>query len=322
MGHRRRPRAIACSMPARTVKNPSAVRPRAASMNGRSRSSTSAVSSVAPSASVRAMSTVGTSQTSAARRAAISLFDGLLSGHQHLAAHVPALLGGGQLVLEMHAGGARLDHLLHQLEGVQHPAEAGLGVRHDRLQPVDRVIALGVVDLVGAAQRVVDAPYDRGHGVGRIQRLVGIHLPGEIGIAGHLPARQVDRIESGLHLLHRLVAGQRAERVHERLVVEITPELLRSVARDRVLDGDGATQAHDVAGLVAARDAPPARAFAPGGAQLVGRRQGPGGVHAGAPFALAVSSATRRRAASGTRRTHPPWSSARTSAPPSGIPRG
>ena len=61
-------------MPARTVKNPSAVRPRAASMNGRSRSSTSAVSSVAPSASVRAMSTVGTLQTSAARRAATSLF--------------------------------------------------------------------------------------------------------------------------------------------------------------------------------------------------------------------------------------------------------
>ena len=55
------------------VKKPSAVRPLTASMNGRSRSSTSVVSSLAPSASVRATSTVGTLQTSAARRAATSL---------------------------------------------------------------------------------------------------------------------------------------------------------------------------------------------------------------------------------------------------------
>jgi hypothetical protein len=37
---------------------------------------------------------------------------------------VAALLGARELVLEVHAGRARLDHLLHQLERVEHAAEA------------------------------------------------------------------------------------------------------------------------------------------------------------------------------------------------------
>src|SRR5690606_4129984 len=82
------------------------------------------------------------------------LLDRLAGRHQHLAAHVAALLGAGQLVLEMHPGGAGLDHALHQLERVEHPAEAGLGIGHDRLQEVDIVLALGVLDLVGAQQGV------------------------------------------------------------------------------------------------------------------------------------------------------------------------
>ena len=65
------------------------------------------------------------------------LVDGLLRRHEDLAAHVPAFLGRGQLILEVHAGGTGLDHLLHQLERVEHPAEARLGVRDDRLEPVD-----------------------------------------------------------------------------------------------------------------------------------------------------------------------------------------
>jgi hypothetical protein len=56
-----------------------------------------------------------------------------LGRHQHLAAHVAALLGRCQLVLEVHAGGTGLDHVLHQLEGVQHAAEARLGVGDDGL---------------------------------------------------------------------------------------------------------------------------------------------------------------------------------------------
>ncbi len=48
-----------------------------------------------------------------------------------------------------------------------------------------------------------------------IQRLVRIHLPGEIRVARDLPAGQIDRIETRTHLLHCLIAGERAERIHE-----------------------------------------------------------------------------------------------------------
>jgi hypothetical protein len=79
--------------------------------------------------------------TSAARRAAISFCDGFARRHQHLAAHVAALLDGGELVFEVHAGGAGFDHGLHQFEGVQHAAEAGFGVGDDRGEVVD-IVAL------------------------------------------------------------------------------------------------------------------------------------------------------------------------------------
>jgi hypothetical protein len=74
----------------------------------------------------------------------------------------PHFFAAGQLVLEVHAGGAGFDHRLHQFEGIQHAAEAGLGVGHDRLQEVGVVLALGVLDLVGAQQGVVDALHHRG----------------------------------------------------------------------------------------------------------------------------------------------------------------
>ena len=136
--------------------------------------------------------------------------DGLLGRQEHLAAHVPALLLRGELVLEVHARGAGLDHRLHELEDVQRAAEAGLGVGHDRGEPVALVATLGVVDLVRALQRLVDAADDVGDAVGRVEALVRVHLAGEVRVGGDLPAGEVDRLEAGLDLLDRLVAGQRA----------------------------------------------------------------------------------------------------------------
>ncbi len=82
----------------------------------------------------------------------------LADRHQHLAAEMAALLLGRQLVLEMHARGARLDHRPHQLIGVERAAEPGLGVGDDRRHPVGAIaLALAHRDLVGAAQRGVDA---------------------------------------------------------------------------------------------------------------------------------------------------------------------
>ena len=156
------------------------------------------------------------------------LGDGFTRRHQHLAAHVAALLHRRELIFEVHARGARFDHRLHQFERVQHAAEAGFGVGHDRREVVDvafvaRILAFRPLDLVGARERVVDALDDERHRVGRIQRLVRVHFAGDVRVARHLPARQIDRLQAGLDLLHGLVAGQRAERVDERLVVHSFP---------------------------------------------------------------------------------------------------
>src|SRR5579863_5787060 len=105
-------------------------------MNAWSFSSISEVSRSAASASVRATTRVGTPQTSAARRAAFNFSTASRVGTSTLP-HMPALLHRGELVLEVHTGGAGFDHRLHQLERVEHPAETGFGVGYDRLQVID-----------------------------------------------------------------------------------------------------------------------------------------------------------------------------------------
>ena len=122
--------------------------------------------------------------------------DELAGRDEHLAAQVAALLLRGELVLEVHAGGAGLDHRLHQLEGVQRAAEAGLGVGDDRREPVGAVAALRVLDLVGAQQRVVDPADERRHAVGRVEALVGVGLAGEVRVRRDLPAGEVDRLQA------------------------------------------------------------------------------------------------------------------------------
>ena len=103
--------------------------------------------------------------------------DELARRDEHLAAQVAALLLGGELVLEVDAGGARLDHRPHQLEGVERPAEAGLGVGDDRRQPVAAgAVALGVLDLVGAQERLVEPAHERRGAVRRVEALVRVGL--------------------------------------------------------------------------------------------------------------------------------------------------
>jgi hypothetical protein len=191
------------------------------------------------------------------------LVDRLARRHQHLAAHVAALLHRRELILEVDAGGTRFDHRLHQLECVQDAAETGFRIGHDRREEVDVTGAFHVLDLVGARERVVDPAHDVRHRVDRVQRLVRIHFAGDVGVGRDLPARQVDRLEARLHLLQRLVAGHRAQRVDERFRVHELPELFGAAARERVLDVDRAAQAHDVLRRVAALDALPPGIFRP-----------------------------------------------------------
>ena len=200
---------------------------------------------------------------SAASRAAFSVRTCCAVGHEHLAAHVAALLLGRELVLPVHPGSAGRDHRLHQLERVQRATEAGLGVGDDRHQVVGADGAGAVVDLVGAHQRVVDPPDDGRHRVGRVQALVRVGLAGQVGVGGDLPAGEVDGLEPAAHHLHGLVTGQRAERPGEGLGVQRLPQPLGAAAGQRVLLDDGALQPYDVLGGIAALDAGPAGVVGP-----------------------------------------------------------
>ncbi|MNV75928.1 hypothetical protein D3C71_1692550 [compost metagenome] len=164
-----------------------------------------------------------------------------------------------------------------------------------------------MVQLVGTQQRVVDALDHRRHRIGRVQRLVRVHLAGQVGIGGNLPTGQVDRVQAGLDLLHGLVAGQRAERVDEVLFLQVRPQLLRAQPRQRVLHVHGATQAHHIGGGVVAGDPGPARVGVPSVLDLFGGLQG---AHVESPKGtdavtaggwMALSRDGRRRAGSGSR---------------------
>ena len=174
---------------------------------------------------------------------------------QHLAAEMAALLFRGELILVMHARRTGRDIGFHDLEAVERSAEAGLGVRHDRCEPVARRAAFRMLDLVGAHQRVVDLARQFGAGVRGIQRLVRIHRARGVGIGGDLPARKVDRLQPSADLLHRLVAAHCAERVDVILGLEQFPQSQRALAGERMLDRDRATQLLDVGGRIGADDA-------------------------------------------------------------------
>ena len=191
--------------------------------------------------------------------------------HEHLAAEVAALLLGRELVLEVHARGAGLDHRPHQLEGVERAAEAGLGVGHDRREPVHVLVAaLRPGDPVGPQQRVVDALDVLRRRVGGIEALVRVGVAGRVRVGGDLPARQVDRLQPGLHHLDGLQAGLGAEGGDVRLVLQQLPQALGAEAREAVLDPHRPAEANDLVGAVRAVDAVPARVEAP----LVGQSPG------------------------------------------------
>ncbi len=165
-----------------------------------------------------------------------------LGRDQNLAAEMAAFLLGGELVLEMDRRGARLDIGLHDLEAVQGPAEAGLGVGDDRHEPVALGAAFGMLDLVGALEGSVDPAAEFGTRIGGVEGLVGIHGAGGVGIGGDLPAGEVDGLQAGPHHLHRLVAGHRAQRVDVILGGEKLPKPVGAAAGEAVLDRHRAAQ--------------------------------------------------------------------------------
>ncbi len=189
---------------------------------------------------------------------------------EHLAAEVAALLLRRELVLEVHARGARLDHRLHQLEGVQRASEAGLCVGDDRRQPVDAPVALRPGDLVGAHERVVQPAHERRCAVRRVEALVRVRLAAQVSVGRDLPAGEVDRLQSRLDHLHRLAAGQRAERGDVVLGREQPPEALGPEPGERVLDGHRAAEPDDGLGRVRAPNPLPALVGVPVGGEAFG----------------------------------------------------
>ncbi len=176
------------------------------------------------------------------------VLDRLLRGNEDFASHVAALLVGRVLVLEMDARSPGLDHGLHQLEGVQHAAEAGLGVGHDRGVPLGHLVAdpREPRDLVRPLEGLVDAIDQRGNAVGRIEALVGIGLVGGVHVGGDLPTADVDRLQPGLDLLHGLGPGLGPQGADVGLGVQETPEPLRPQVGQRVLHLDAAAEANHV----------------------------------------------------------------------------
>jgi len=193
----------------------------------------------------------GTPHTSAASLAAFSVLMCWPVGI-NLAAQVAALLLGGELVLPVHSGGPGGDHRLHQLERVQHAAEACFRVSHDRGQPVRRVgvARLGPGDLISPEQRVIDPAHHLRHRVDRVQALVRVGLPSQVGVGRHLPAGQVDRLQPGLDLLHGLIAGHRAKRIYVVFAAQQRPEPLGTKPGQGELLLHGAAQPDHVGGRI------------------------------------------------------------------------
>ena len=185
-------------------------------------------------------------------------------GDQDLAAHVAAFLLGGELVLDVDARGAGLDEGPGDLERVEDAPETGLRVGDDGDQPVDAAAAVQRLDLVGPAQRVVDAPDQLGPAVARIEALVGIHRARLVVVGGDLPARQVDGLEPRPHHLHGLVAGHRAERPHRFVPLKQAPQPLRAPAGERVFDANAPRQPLDLGERVVAANAGKASGGRPG----------------------------------------------------------
>ncbi len=223
---------------------------------------------------------VGTSQDDGRRAGNVScqtsggqLLHSFLGRNQYLAAHVAAFFHGSQLVFEVNAGGACFDHALHQLVSVQYAAETGFSVCHDWSEVVDvafvaRAFTGFPLDLVSTTERVVDALDHGWNRIHRVQRLVRVHRFGGVVVRRDLPARQVDRLDTGFDLLYSLAAGQGAHAVDEiflrtegRLgaLGNQVPKLLCK----GVLRLNRATQADDVSSGVSACHAFPAWVFSP-----------------------------------------------------------
>ncbi len=112
------------------------------------------------------------------------------------------------------------------LSGPPKPASASatIGANHSRgssgLAGGD---GLSPLDLVGAAQRVVDPAHDGRDAVGGVQALVGAPAPRDSRRPPPASRRGRWLCRPAFHHLHRLATGHRAQRAHVGLIVDQDP---------------------------------------------------------------------------------------------------
>src|SRR6476646_1898880 len=94
-----------------------------------------------------------------------------------------ALLRGRKLIFEVNASGARLDHSFHEFKGVQGATKARFRVGHDGSKPIGGILAVHVMDLVGAHERVVDLAHHVRNAVCRVKLWSGYIWPAPLASA-------------------------------------------------------------------------------------------------------------------------------------------
>ena len=147
-------------------------------------------------------------------------------------------LGGGQLIFEVRSSRSRFDYRLHQFKSIQGAAESSFCVGDDGRHPVHAVLAVHVMDLVSADKGIIDAANNIGNTINWVQALIRIHMSSIVGVCRDLPAAKIDGLQSGLDLLHCLVACKSAEGSHIIFVAQQVPKALGTQARESVFNLD------------------------------------------------------------------------------------
>ncbi len=234
-----------------------------------SRSSTSLVSRVAAWASVRAMTRVETPQTSAARRAALSVLTCCEVGIRTFPPRWPHFFSEASWSSQWTpAAPAAIMPFISSKALSTPPKPASASATMGASQWGASSTPSAQVIWSARSSALLIRRDDGRHRVGGVEALVGVGVPAEVGVRGDLPAGQVDGLEAGPDLLDRLVAGEGAEGVDVVLGVQEVPEALGAEPGEGVLLLDGSAQPHDVVRGVGAVDAGPPGVGVPVMAQL------------------------------------------------------
>ena len=173
------------------------------------------------------------------------------------------LFDGRQLIFKVDTTGARINHGLHQFERIQDTTKPSFSIGHDRHKIVHISGTTGALDLVCPLESIVDPSHNRGHRIDRVKRLIWIHGITQIGICSDLPARQINRLNTGFNLLDCLTTRQSAQGRDKILGVNPVPQFLSTEPSQRILDLDRPLESHHIRSCVITLDVLPAGVFRP-----------------------------------------------------------